>query len=237
MTIKNREPFLNHLADTLGRARRTEGVERPTWSILPQWKVHEDLSQDELVQVLEKQCQAIHTDFKQTNRSDLNDVLRQTIEAYKGKSIVFPNDDRNETYGLTDFYGQIEVEGIELHMWDAALGKENLAFAERADIGITFSDITLAESGTVTLFNDKHHGRALSLLPESYIAIIPKSTLVARLTQATKHIHEAHHQGHPVSSCVSFISGPSNSADIESHLIVGVHGPIQVTYILVEDEI
>ena len=122
-----------------------------------------------------------------------------------------------------------------MRLWDSAKERENQVFAEQADIGITFSEITLAESATVTLFNDKDNGRTISLLPRCYIAIIPRSTLVPRMTQATKQIHEAHIQGREVSSCISFISGPSNSADIEMNLIVGVHGPVQATYIVVDD--
>jgi len=108
-------------------------------------------------------------------------------------------------------------------------------FAEKADVGITFSDITLAESGTLTLFNDKGNGRSISLLPRVHIAIIPKSTIIPRMTQAAKQFHEGNRRGQEVSSCVSFISRPSNSADIEVSLIVGVHGPVEVTYIVIDD--
>ncbi|MFD2044675.1 lactate utilization protein C [Ornithinibacillus salinisoli] len=234
MAIQNREAFLENLVQNLGRGRRTEGVERPNWSVSPQWDVYRDLSQDELVDVLEQQCKVIHTDFKRTSKEELPVILSETIEGYSGKSIVTSNDVRNESYGVTRLLETFKQDDKEVHVWDPNFGDENRVFAERADVGITFSDITLAESGTVTLFNNTGNGRSISLLPKTYIAIIPKSTIVPRMTQAAKQIHEANQEGSDIPSCVSFITGPSNSADIEMKLIVGVHGPIKVTYIVVE---
>lgn len=236
MAIKNRDAFLNNLAANLGRPRRTEGVQRPEWGYNPQSEVLKGYSKDDLVTVLKEQCEAIHTNYKQTNLAGLKETLRQTIQDY-GQSIVVSNDQRNETYGIPDLLSEMEENDnlVEVHVWDAEKGKENQEFAERADIGMTFSDITLAESATVTLFNDKDNGRSISLLPQTYIAIIPKSTLVPRMTQAAQQIHEANQKGQEIASCVSFISGPSNSADIEMNLIVGVHGPVKATYILVDD--
>lgn len=233
MTIQNRESFLDNLASNLGRARRTEGVERPVWSVRPQFEVLKGLSQDDLVDVLEQQCELIHTVFKQTDRNGLGQVLKETIKSYDAKSIIAPKDSRFEEYGLTKLFQERQTD-LETHIWDHTKEKENQVFAERADIGITFSDITLAESATVTVFNNKDHGRTITLLPKSYIAIIPKESLVPRMTQATQQIHERVAKGEDVASNVSFISGPSNSADIEMNLIVGVHGPVHATYIVVD---
>src|SRR5699024_9438240 len=130
-------------------------------------------------------------------------------------------------------YKDLEGEDINVHVWDSAIGKENQAIAEQADVGITFSDITLAESATVTLFNNKGNGRSISLLPQTYIAIIPKSTLVQRLTQATKQVHAAYEHGQDVSSCVRLISGPTVRVAIAMNLIVGDHAPLSATYIVV----
>ncbi|MGM0903663.1 MAG: LutC/YkgG family protein [Bacillota bacterium] len=233
MTIENREAFLDKLASRLGRERRTEGVERPNWSVTPQEEVFKGMSQDELADVLEKHCQVIHTDFKRTDRDGLTKVLQETIDGYEGKLVVTSNDKRHQEYGVSKFFEEARGQ-MDVHVWDPAAGKENQRVAERADVGLVFSDITLAESGTVTLFNDKNNGRSISLLPRTFIAIIPKSTLVPRMTQAAQQIHEAQARGEDCASYVSFISGPSNSADIEMNLIVGVHGPIKATYILVD---
>ena len=235
MSIQNREAFLDKLANSLGRPRLTEGVTRPKWSLNPQWEVYKEYSQDELVDVFEKQCAVIHTKFKRTDRAGLSKTLKAVIEAHDGKKVTAANDRRNEEFGVDVIYEELQNDGIDVRLWDSTIGKENQAFAEQADIGITFSDITLAESGTLTLFNDKDNGRSISLLPRVHVAIIPKSTLVPRMTQAVKQIHEANQSGQAVSSCVSFISGPSNSADIEMSLIVGVHGPVEATYIVVDD--
>ncbi|WP_077302930.1 LutC/YkgG family protein [Virgibacillus pantothenticus] len=234
MVIHNQDAFLSNVAAHLGRPRRTSGVKRPTWSVRPQDRVFAGYSKEELIAVLKKQCQAIHTDVVEVKQHELTQALTDTIKRYEGKTVIAANDKRNALYGLDQFYEQLN-EKIDVHIWDAQLGKENQIIAERADIGISFSDITLAESATVTLFNDKHHGRSISLLPKSFIAIIPKSTIVPRMTQAARQLHTSVKKGKDVPSCVSFVSGPSNSADIEMNLIVGVHGPIQATYIVVGD--
>lgn len=236
MSIQNRDTFLDKLANNLGRPRMTEGVVRPTWSLSPQWDVYKDYSQDELVEVLEKQCKVIHTHFKRTNQDGLSKMLKEVIQAHEGQKVIAANDHRNMKFGLNTIYEELQNSGVDVRLWDATIGKENQMFAEEADVGITFSDITLAESGTVTLFNDKDNGRSISLLPRVHVVIIPKSTIVPRMTQAVKQIHDASQQGREVTSCVSFISGPSNSADIEMNLIVGVHGPVEATYIVVDDK-
>lgn len=235
MDIDNRNHFLNNLARNLGRSRRTKDVERPKWKLNPQWEVYKDYTQEELIDVLEEQCKVIHTHFKRTSFANLEAVLSETVEGHNGNLIIAANDPKNSEYKLDQLYAKWRDNQIDIRLWDENIGKDNQVFAEKADIGITFSEITLAESGTVTLFNDRNNGRTISLLPRVHVVIIPKSTLVPRITQAASKIHKANEKGNLVSSCVSFISGPSNSADIEMNLIVGVHGPVEATYIVVDD--
>lgn len=232
---ENREAFLNRIADSLHRPRKKDVI-KPDWTIQPQWDILHDYSLDELVKVLEVQCNFIHTAFKYVPIDELIAALRETIFAYGADSVLVAEDERNDLYSLRSFYEALKTEKLDVRYWNKEASEDNIHFAERANIGITFSDITLAESGTVTLLNDNHNGRSISLLPKHYIAIIPKSTMVPRLTQATTHIHQMQANGDTVPSCISFITGPSNSADIELNLVVGVHGPVKATYIVVDDD-
>lgn len=219
------EAFLQRLASRLGRDMPTF-VERPQWKHAPQQTVFQGYSQDELLTELKKQCTRIHTTLVETNSAELHHTLEQVIDAHGGGPIVVANDERYEQVGLSSFLKREDV-----HVWDGSLGRANIEAAEKANVGMTFSDITLAESGTVVLLNHHNQGRTISFLPKTYVAIIPKSTIVPRMTQAARIIREQKH----VPSCINFITGPSNSADIEMNLVVGVHGPMKATYIVITD--
>ncbi|PMC38036.1 lactate utilization protein C [Bacillus sp. UMB0899] len=234
--ITNRDSFLNTIAEKLGR-ERVKTVTKPQWTTTPQYDVLKDATQDELVEVLKKHCEVIHTQFIETNYEQLPQKIRDVLKQYEAGSVVTWKDDRHKEFGLEEgLLSKLPEEDIDVHIWDPVLKEKNIEAAEKADVGITFSDITLAESGTVVLFSSENKGRSVSLLPKTYIAIVPKSTLVPRMTQATAHINKQVQEGKNISSCIDFITGPSNSADIELNLIVGVHGPIKATYILVEDK-
>lgn len=112
---------------------------------------------------------------------------------------------------------------------------KRVELATRADIGITIADAAFAESATIVQYAKPGRSRTISLLPQDHIAIIPKSVLVPRMTQTAQQLATLDRDGLHSPNGVNFISGPSNSADIEMNLIVGVHGPVRVAYVLVHD--
>ncbi|MFJ7887428.1 lactate utilization protein C [Lysinibacillus xylanilyticus] len=235
-TIENRDVFLANIAKKLGRAPKTE-IDRPTWQYNPQDRVLKEATKNELVEVLVEQCKNIHTDIVITNTANLPADLQKVVGIYGGKSVITWKDERFQNYGLSSVMTeQWPLENIQLYEWDSERPEENIRHAEKANIGITISEITLAESGTAVLFSSKDKGRSVSFLPENSIILIPKSTIVPRMTQAARWISEKVRNGELIASCINFITGPSNSADIEMILIVGVHGPIKATYIVIEDQ-
>ncbi|MBB2479321.1 lactate utilization protein C [Bacillus sp. APMAM] len=235
-TIQNRDGFLNKIAKNLGREPKPHGVALPSYSKKPQYEILKGATQEELVQVFKAQCVNIHVDYFDTNVGELASTLDTVVKQYGGGPLSLWKDERFEQAGLHTLIHEVwPSKQMEVHIWDPTMGEKNIDLCEKANVGITFSDITLAESGTVVLFNDKNKGRSVSLLPRTYIAIIPKSSLVPRMTQAAVQIREKIQKGEVIPSCINFITGPSNSADIEMNLVVGVHGPVKAAYILVDD--
>jgi L-lactate dehydrogenase complex protein LldG len=234
--IHHRDSFLNNVAKQLGRSRNTSMKPERNWQFRPQDKTLTDKTPDELMTVFRDQCRLIHTELIETTGDKLADVLEATVNLYGGGPISIWKDPRFEQFGLDGLVKETwPLRNVEVNEWNAARGKANVAEAERANIGITFSDITLAESGTVVLFSSADKGRSVSLLPRNYIALVPKSTIVPRMTQAAQEISRRVQAGETISSCINFITGPSNSADIEMNLVVGVHGPVKAAYIVIED--
>jgi len=235
-TIQNRDSFLNQIASQLGRPRISKPVQRPNWKFRPQDEVLIGATQDELLEVLTEQCKKIHTSIYTTNLKELPATLNEVVTNYGGGPVVTWKDERFSKWGLDSLMkSDWHSKQIEVYEWDHTKGSENITKAENANVAITISEITLAESGTVVLFSDENKGRTVSFLPATYIALIPKSTLVPRMTQAAQKMREIHQQTGHVASCINFITGPSNSADIELNLVVGVHGPVKASYIVIND--
>jgi L-lactate dehydrogenase complex protein LldG len=235
-TIQNRASFLKNIANSLGREQQTKPIKKPDWKYQPQKEVLKGATQDELVEVLKAHCEKINTSVVTTTKADLPKALAEAVNQYGGGPVVSWKDKRFSEWGLDSlFKDEWSEQGIDYHEWDYTKEWENVTFAENANTGITISEITLAESATVVLFSDKDKGRTVSFLPKTYIALVPKSSIVPRMTQAAQKMREMHLDGKEISSCINFISGPSNSADIELQLVVGVHGPFKATYILIDD--
>ncbi|HEX5601397.1 MAG TPA: LUD domain-containing protein, partial [Pyrinomonadaceae bacterium] len=68
----------------------------------------------------------------------------------------------------------------------------------------------------------------VSLVPPVHIAIVNASSIVETLSDALALL-----QKKEISPAITFITGPSRTADIELTLAIGVHGP-QELYVIVD---
>ena len=97
-------------------------------------------------------------------------------------------------------------------------------------VGITGAFCAIAETGTLMTVSGRETPAAVSLLPETHIAVVRKSRIVRGMEEAWQLMREE--LGQPPRA-VTFISGPSRTADIEQTVTLGAHGPYRVHIVLV----
>jgi len=115
--------------------------------------------------------------------------------------------------------------------WRAA-GIEAETRAARGDdlVGITGTFLGIAETGTLMQLSGTSTPAAVSLLPETHVAVVEKSQIVATMEDAWDRLRAEHGV---LPRAVNFVSGPSRTADIEQTVTLGAHGPYRVLIIVV----
>jgi L-lactate dehydrogenase complex protein LldG len=95
-----------------------------------------------------------------------------------------------------------------------------------AFIGITSADYCLAETATLVMKTVPVRDRSVSLLPSIHVAVIELNQIIRNLPELYAYLK---HEGKPpdwgLTNCLTLISGPSKTADIELTMVHGAHGP------------
>jgi L-lactate dehydrogenase complex protein LldG len=104
-------------------------------------------------------------------------------------------------------------------------------------IGITSADFCLADTATLVMRTRKGQARTVSLLPSIHIAVIELDQIIADLKELYALLKwDPQNSKEGVTNCMTFISGPSKTADIEATMVHGAHGPREVYIFVVTTE-
>lgn len=150
-------------------------------------------------------------------------ALTQTISALQKTEL------RAQRIAISD------APDVERLLFQTDLEIEELAVAPNAtdifnfDAGISGAQAAIAETGTLVLDATKERHRLVSLVPPVHIAIVSAAKIYDTLNEALSALRKENE----VSPAVTFITGPSRTADIELTLTIGVHGP-QELYVIVD---
>ncbi len=102
-------------------------------------------------------------------------------------------------------------------------------------LGLTGADYAVAETGTVVIMPRKGLSRLVSLVPPVHLALVRPQDVVETLADLFLLRRLQFHSNYgEMGSYLNFITGPSRTADIESTLVVGVHGPKEVHLVLLD---
>ncbi|HET7171485.1 MAG TPA: LUD domain-containing protein [Gaiellales bacterium] len=123
------------------------------------------------------------------------------------------------------FTRELEAVGGHVHH-----GREALAeLAAGEGVSVTPCLALIAETGTAIVSARLSGGRRAGLVEPVHVIEAVESQLVADLAAALRVVGPEL----AASSAVTFVTGPSRTADIEQNLIRGVHGPGEVHVVFV----
>ena len=100
------------------------------------------------------------------------------------------------------------------------------------DIGFTVADLAIAETGTLVINCPGEELRLATMLSEYHVCVVHCSTIVEDAFAADQHMLKYFHK---TPDYTAFITGASRTADIERVLALGVHGPLELHILLLED--
>ena len=106
-------------------------------------------------------------------------------------------------------------------------------FAAAADAGISQFDLGIVETGTLVQNASSLDQRVVSMLPPLHIALLWTDKLVKNMASSLEIIRKEHAE---IPAYLTFVSGPSRTADIERIMTLGVHGPGRLLVMVVSRE-
>ena len=152
------------------------------------------------------------------------------------KSIVAWNHPLVNSLGLAN---AMEPLGIPVYTLQSDSSAEKEAVfrrqAETALVGVTSADFGIAETATLTMKTRAGQPLHVSLLPSIHIAVIRLEQILENLKELYTLLKwDPRQQDEGLTHTMTFISGPSKTADIEATLVHGAHGPRElVIFVLV----
>lgn len=224
------EEFLAPISQALGHDAVPETVVKIDTDELIPAHISDGLSAEERMERFCAEAEGAHVNVSHTDRAGAAQAVAD-IAATAGGSAVFDDEPLLDEWGVAAALEAAAPQGA--WRWDAGAGREAcIEKAAAALLGVTVADAAISETGTILQVVRAGHGRSVSLLPTVHVALVPASRLEPSMMAVMHAVRERYDT---VPSQLVFITGPSNTADIELVRVEGVHGPLTVHYLVVDD--
>lgn len=122
-----------------------------------------------------------------------------------------------------------KTAGTDIHLLRSGLRDHMGGF----DTSITWAAGLVADTVTCVVNSNSEEVRLGTMVAEVSIMLVRKSSLLAKVEDANALMLDLVNRGG--ASYTAFITGPSRTADIERVGALGVHGPLELHIVLLED--
>jgi L-lactate dehydrogenase complex protein LldG len=209
----SRDNILHKVRTALGRSAGQAVADVPPVRL----RVREAAIEDRIALMMAR----LETLAAKTARLPTMDAAREFVAAaIAGKTAVASNAPYLQDCGIAG------LPGVRSGIRDVS---ELTEVCARVDIGITSADYALSDTGTLVMLASPAEARLVSLLPPAHLAVVPCNRILTGLDELFTLLPDPAGQ----TSSMVLITGPSRTADIEQILVRGVHGPGQVTVVIV----
>ncbi|CAB1063088.1 Predicted L-lactate dehydrogenase, hypothetical protein subunit YkgG [Olavius sp. associated proteobacterium Delta 1] len=116
--------------------------------------------------------------------------------------------------------GDKSEESVRAHIRKRVIG---------AYIGITSADFCMADTASLVMRTRPGQARSVSLVPSIHVAVIYLDQIILDLKELYALLQwDSKAQAEGLTNCMTYISGPSKTADVEATMVHGAHGPREV---------
>ncbi len=191
---------------------------------------------ESLARSFQKECELLSVKVHVVSTFDeARHFLSSTLKKAMAKRVIkwdSPLLNKLEIDRLLDSLGVQDMLPADKISIKEANRKDFVMPESKADLGISGADYGLADSGTLVLRALPGQDRATSLLPPIHVAIIESEHILPGLDDLIIRLLLDLEEKKDINSCLTLITGPSKTADIEMNLVHGVHGPKELHVIL-----
>lgn len=150
-------------------------------------------------------------------------VLRGILGEVHGQDVIVPPDPELERLAVPRL---VEESGSRILI----PGRVALEQVAQSSLGITTADAGIADTGTIVLLHTSDKGRLAALLPPAHVVMLKRDRVY---TDKKMYLDEIR-RGADVMKItpMTWVTGPSLTADIEKVLVRGAHGPRRLIVLL-----
>lgn len=178
--------------------------------------------------------------FTKSDESDMMVLFAQNLVKTKA-SFFYCENENDFTTQLQAFAKAKDFK--HMHVWEPSLQNmlkevplaviNNELSWNQAQVGITTCDYLVARTGTVLYTSQTASGRRLAIYPPHHIVVAYAHQVTYDIEDALRNLRIKYYKNFPSMVCLE--TGPSRTADIEKTLVLGAHGPKELTVFLIDD--
>ena len=204
-----KEEILSRIRSALADTPATEEVPR-------EYRTSSKLDEEQLIELLVDRLVDYKAGVEVIEAEQIPEFVAAKLK--DASSVVYPQ-------GLDANWLSALGQSVEQRV-DAPGARLSVAELDAISAVVTSSAVSVAESGTIILDGQPDQGRrAISLVPDHHVCIVPISTIVQLLPEAMPRLS--------ITRPLTWISGPSATSDIELERVEGVHGPRTLDVLMV----